>query len=369
MSNGIAGALARSWRERVGYLRLRMLLSRHGLGGYLRRGARVDAEVGARLRRAASEAGVTYIALGRLLSVRRDIVPAAIAEELTRLGSDGVPMSWPDVEAVLRDSLGGPVEQVFAAVDRTPLAVSLIGQVHCARLCDGAPVVVKVLRPGVRAQVERDLPVLRRLARRVPGGVDVAERLSASLREELDYTVELANMRAVAAADAGSTAVIPVPYPALSSTNILVMQRLSGTPIGAAGPYLALLDADTRTRAARALLETALRQILIAGVFHANLHPNNVLVDDDGTLGLLDFAAVGRLDEAERRVIADLLAVPDKSDPIAAFGTEGRFPEQVARAFRTLAGVERTLLLLDPSFDFVAAARLGALRGQGENRE
>ncbi|RBO96662.1 ABC1 kinase family protein [Nocardia puris] len=418
--------LVRRWygtqQETKRYLQLLVVLVRRGLGGFLRRGAwrgNGDAHtVGARLRDALGDAGVTYVKLGQMLSARRDLVPAGIADELATLQSDAAPLDWPEIAAALENSLGGPVAEFFAEIDRTPLAAASVGQVHAARLTDGTSVVVKVQRPGARTQVDRDLRILRRLARRVQrdaawardiGVVDLVEGFATSLHEELDYTVELDNMRNLAAATGDSPIVIPTPYPELSSRTVLVTNRVRGTPVGSAGPFLALIDLAVRRDAAATLLAQVLRQILVVGVFHADLHPGNVLVAEDGTLALLDFGAVGRLDETERLAIAALLLAIDNDDSVAAtdglltllgtpdgfarrdferrfgqlivryrngFGSGGSgalfgdmvrlitgagfaIPGQIAGVFRTLASLEGTLLLLDPGFDLMTAAREG----------
>ncbi|MFI1918019.1 ABC1 kinase family protein [Nocardia sp. NPDC020380] len=382
--------LENSRRETLRYLQLLTVLVRHGLGGFLRRGAEARAGdvpgAARRLRAALQDAGVTYIKLGQMLSARRDIVPASVADELAELQSDVAPMPWAEAEAVLRHSLGGPLDTVFAEMDREPLAAASVGQVHSALLLDGSAVVVKVQRPEARTQVDRDLRIMRRIARRLQRDARWARNLAAVM--------------------ADSPIIIPAAYPRFSSSTVLVMQRVSGIPIGSAATRLAGLDRETRVGAAHLLLEEVLRQILAAGVFHADLHPGNVLIDADGTLAMLDFGAVGRLDETERLALTAVLLAIDNDDSVAAtdglltllgtpegferreferrfgrlivrhrggfgggsaalFGDMARLitgagfavPGQVAGVFRTLAAVEGTLLQLDPDFDLMTAAR------------
>ncbi|MFG1695486.1 ABC1 kinase family protein [Nonomuraea sp. NPDC049309] len=353
----VHGRLSRARR----YSQITRIAVRHGLGPYLRgRGERLDDRPGKRrlaasLRAALDDGGVTFIKLGQVLSTRRDLLPAEFVEELGRLQDQVAPAPWEQVEPVLREELGGPVDEVFAAFDRTPLAAASIGQVHAARLHSGREVVVKVRRPGIETVVGRDLEIVRRLAAtlesrtrwgRTLGLRDLAEGFAKAIMEELDFGVEAANMAAVSAArtprssggtdttgasvsggsgstggpgDPGGTGAgasegaVPVTYPApisaMCSERVLVMERLSGRPVTAADP-------GEGTRLARGLLDCLLRQILIEGVFHADPHPGNLMLLDDGTLGLLDFGSVGRLDGSVRAALQRFLLAMNRQDPL-----------------------------------------------------
>ncbi len=430
-------------RETRRYAQILGIGVRHGLGGALTRGARQpdgsrlsrtdQRRQAAALRDALSDAGVTFVKFGQVLSTRRDLLPAAFADALATLQSEVPPAPWSQVEAAVTGALGRPVDEAFADFSPEPLASASVGQVHAARLHDGRDVVVKVQRPGARAQVETDLAILGRLARRIErdtawgrslGVVDLADGFAASLREELDYTVELENTLALRAAlargaagdrrpdddaDPGTGPRVRVPdvYPELSGTTLLVMERLDGVPLGRAADVLAGLDDAVRADLASRLLTATLEQVLVAGTFHADLHPGNVLVTADGRLGLLDMGSVGRLGEPDRLALAAVLLAVDADDAVAATdallelldapadldvrrleravgqvivrfrgaGASGAMftalfrlvtdaglavPSQVAAAFRTFTSLEGTLRLLDPGFDLVAAARATA---------
>ncbi|WP_194522050.1 ABC1 kinase family protein [Cellulosimicrobium sp. JZ28] len=430
-------------RETRRYAQILGIGVRHGLGGALTRGARQpdgsrlsrtdQRRQAAALRDALSDAGVTFVKFGQVLSTRRDLLPAAFADALATLQSEVPPAPWSQVEAAVTGALGRPVDEAFADFSPEPLASASVGQVHAARLLDGRDVVVKVQRPGARAQVETDLAILGRLARRIErdtawgrslGVVDLADGFAASLREELDYTVELENTLALRAAlargaagdrrpdddaDPGTGPRVRVPdvYPELSGTTLLVMERLDGVPLGRAADVLAGLDDAVRADLASRLLTATLEQVLVAGTFHADLHPGNVLVTADGRLGLLDMGSVGRLGEPDRLALAAVLLAVDADDAVAATdallelldapvdldvrrleravgqvivrfrgaGASGAMftalfrlvtdaglavPSQVAAAFRTFTSLEGTLRLLDPGFDLVAGARATA---------
>ena len=305
---------------------------RHGLGRFLRsRPQRGPTSAAARrrlarsLREALDEGGVTFVKVGQLLSTRRDLLPAEFVDELTALQDKANPVPWPEIEAVLTAELGRPIADVFREIDQEPMAAASVAQVHAARLPDGTQVVVKVQRPGIARIVERDLDILFRLADmletrtawgRAFGVRGLATGFAEALREELDFTVERDNLQSMAAVLAGRTTLrVPVPYE--GSEKVLVMARLPGTPLGAAGPVLARIDPERRAEIAAGLLDSMLDQILVHGLFHVDLHPGNLLVADDGSLGMLDLGSVGRIDAVSRAAIGQLLMAVGRGDSVA----------------------------------------------------
>ena len=421
----VRGLRSRAGRTRRYWQISRIFLGR-GLGPLLRGrlGARnVDPDERARLARslgtALDQGGVTFIKLGQVLSTRADLLPAEFVSELGRLQDAAAPVPWPELEQVLCAELRiGSVAEVFASVDRTPLAAASIAQVHTARLRSGEDVVVKIQRPGVPEIVRRDLDIIGRLAVGLRdraawaasiGIVELSDGFAAALREELDFRVEARNMASVAAASAdahvgGHGVVIPHPYEHLCTSRVLVMQRLSGIPLNKADEYIEEHGMD-RADLARNLLHTLLRQIMLDGTFHADPHPGNILLLDDGCLGLLDFGSVGRLDTGlqaalQRTLLAlssrdpaaltdsllEVMARPDQLDEAGLTRALGTFmarnlapgltpnahmftelfavvarydlavPPEYAAVFRALATLEGGLTRLAPGFDLVAEA-------------
>lgn len=404
---GLRSRVARSRR----YWRFTMILMRHGLGPYLR-GRRPQANVGRSLRGALNEGGLTFIKFGQILATRRDLLPAEVVDELSLLQHQADFVAWAEIEAVLVAEYGA-VETVFERFDREPMAAASVAQVHSARLVSGQEVVVKVRRPGVTTLVNRDLDIIRRLARtlerrtswaRALGTSALAEGFAAALREELDFCIEARNLAAVAGTRVQGVAV-PKAFTEHSSTRVLVMERFDGLPLRRAMPQLAERGIAARELAER-LLDYLLRQIMIDGVFHADPHPGNILLLTDGRLGMLDFGSVGRLDSSLRSSMQRLLAavnagdplylcdsvlevmtVPEEIDESALERDLGRFtarhlrsdsgfgvamftdlfrivsshglavPAEVAAVFRALGTLEGTLTELARDFDIVAEAR------------
>jgi len=416
----------RGMRRRMGrarrYWQISGILVRRGLMPYVRGGRRSElstSEGRARLARsvrlAMEDGGVTFVKLGQVLSTRRDLLPTEFIRELSRLQDDAAEVPWPAIEQVLRSELGAEVGELFASFDREPIAAASIAQVHAATLTSGARVVVKVRRPDVSQIVERDLDIAGRLAARLErstswgravGTAGLAAGFAAALREELDLRVEARNMTSVAAAPGsrGSGGIaIPVPYQPLCTGLVLVMERFDGRPLAAIDVGM---PADVRAALARSLLDCLLREIMLEGTFHADPHPGNVLVLDDGRLGLLDFGSVGRIDRGLRSALQRLLLALDKGDPAGLADALlevverpeeldelrlermlGRFlarhvaagitpdvtmftdlfrivsdhglavPPEIAAVFRALATMEGTLTQLAPGFDIVAEAR------------
>ena len=419
-----SGRIARTRR----YLQIIGIAIKYGLGPYLRgrrrpgrENAAGQAELARSLRLALDEAGVTFVKLGQVLSTRSDVIPPSVATELSRLQDEVSPAPWPEVEQVLTEELGTPPHQVYADFDTDPLAAASVAQVYTARLPDGADVVVKVQRPGIAGLVERDLDIVRRLARLLERNTDwgrsmgvraLADGFADAMREELDFTVEAGNMTAVAAGRSVASSndlVVPELYPRQSTRRVLTMQRLHGIGLGNAGQAIAQRGLDAG-RLGRALFDCLLGQVAIDGIFHADPHPGNFLLLTDGRIGMLDLGSVGRLDPATREALQRFLLAIDHGDPVAATDalleivyrpdvideralerSVGQFmtrhlaagmalgpalgsalfndlfriiithdlgvPPEVAAVFRALATIEGTISRISPGFDLVGASR------------
>jgi ubiquinone biosynthesis protein len=320
----------RRYRELLGLIRAQGFGPLLGAGGKAERQAE---PVGVRLRRVLEQAGGVYVKLGQIAATRVDLLPPGVCDELATL-QNRAPSEPPDgVRAVIEAELG-PVDEVFARFDWEPLAAASIGQTHTARLPTNEEVVVKVQRPGIAEVMERDLAALGLLARlaerrtalgRSLRSGEVLDQFAQSLRAELDFRGEgrsMVDMAALVAADQaagdGDRAGGPPPvrvarvFPTLCTARVLVQERFDGFTVGDVDE-LAASDVD-RGALASGLLRTVLRQVLTYGFFHADPHPGNVFVLRDGTLGLIDFGAVGRLDPIQRAAVVDMFGAMVRSD-------------------------------------------------------
>ncbi|WP_437060747.1 ABC1 kinase family protein [Streptomyces sp. enrichment culture] len=322
----VRGRLARTRR----YSEILAIIGRHGLGPYVTGrprggGGTRHQQLAHELREALQAGGTTFVKLGQLMSTRRDLLPEAYVTELSRLQDRVPPAPWPQVEAVLLESLGAPPQEVFAEFDPEPLAAASVAQVHAAVLRDGTRVIVKVRRPGIRDAVERDLDIVGRLARtlenrtewgRSLGLTELARGFSVALREELDFRVEARNLtmvRRAAEERRDGSVTLPAVYEELSTELTLVMSRIDGVPLGQARPD----SPEHGAKLARTLLTALLDQIMYDGVFHADPHPGNILLLPDGSPALLDFGSVGRLDGGLRSAMVGLFLAVDRGDPAA----------------------------------------------------
>jgi predicted unusual protein kinase regulating ubiquinone biosynthesis (AarF/ABC1/UbiB family) len=259
--------------------------------------------------------GPAYVKLGQLLSTRGDLLPAEYLDALSRLQDRVEPFSFADVERIVQEELGVRLSKGFASFDDAPIAAASLGQVHRATLRDGRTVAVKVQRPQAREDVAGDLNAFgdiaefldrhTRVGRTAPFG-DVVEEFRRTILEELDYRREARNLVTLRENLASfRRLVIPAPIDDYSSSRVLTMEYVSGRKITALSPVV-LVDADAH-RLADELFRAYLRQVIIDGFFHADPHPGNILLTDDGRLALLDLGMVNRLDTTRQEQLLKLL--------------------------------------------------------------
>jgi ubiquinone biosynthesis protein len=274
----------------------------------------------AELARDLEKLGPTFIKLGQLLSTRPDLLPPAYLAALTRLQDNVEPFRFDAVQSIVEAELGVRLSKAFSLFEERPMAAASLGQVHRAALRDGRRVAVKVQRPDIGERIAGDLQVLEDIAqflstrtesgRRfdLPGTV---EEFRAAITSELDYTREAGNLRVIGAnLEEFETIQIPQPVADYTTTRVLTMDYVSGTKVTAISPVVALdLQRDVL---AETLVRAYLKQIVIDGVFHADPHPGNVLITEQGGLALLDLGMIGRLSpQMQERLLKLLLAISE----------------------------------------------------------
>jgi ubiquinone biosynthesis protein len=274
------------------------------------------ARFGRRLSRALNDLGPTFIKLGQFLSTREDLFPGPMARELAQLQDSAGPLPAELIKRRIAEELGRPVEQAYAWFDDEPLAAGSIAQVHRARTRSGRDVVVKVRRPGIERDIERDLVMLGTLARQAAGRspdiaridpVGLVEELGNTLRLELDFAREADGLRRMREVVEG-TAHVPEMVPELSSSSVLTMEWVDAVKLGS--PPAA---ADARV-AARALVACFATQYLRGTLFHADPHAGNLMWTADGRLVLLDLGATGAVDASMRRMLFRLSVAAARKD-------------------------------------------------------
>ena len=268
-----------------------------------------------RIRLTLEELGPTFIKLGQILSNRPDLIPKELQDELEKLQERVAPVPTEEIVSVIEQELGESVETLFQAFDRKPLAAASIAQIHAARLHTGEAVAVKVQRPGLEKLVAVDVEILRELATLLERYVPESKRLSprdlvdefeSGMLQELDFRREAAAMDRFGSQFEGEEGIkVPQVYRNRSSHRVLTMEQITGTPLG---ELLREEGAtENKSRIAKLGAELTLKQIFVHGFFHADPHPGNVVILDDGRFCYLDFGLTGNLIQRDREVISDIL--------------------------------------------------------------
>ena len=276
-------------------------------------------EASVRLRQSLLSSGPVYIKLGQLLSTRRDLIPADIADELSLLQDQVPPIPDFDVNTFVSEQLGRPADQVFAHIDPTPLASASIAQVHAATLQSGEAVVVKLVRPGIEAQIRSDMRELKSLAQSITDWIPDAQRLQLVrvcadheqvLLAELDMYHEARNQVQLRLNFADSSLLyVPKVYRQFTRPSLLVMERVSAPCISDLDTFAAA-GVDMKVLAHKGV-ETFFLQVFEHNFFHADMHPGNILVNIDNPADpqyiALDCAIIGSLTQEDQRYLAQNL--------------------------------------------------------------
>jgi ubiquinone biosynthesis protein len=271
--------------------------------------------------------GPTYVKLGQLLSTRFDLLPPAYTTALSRLQDAIEPFPTSEVHALVEADLGAEVRHVYAEFDDEPVAAASLGQVHRATLRNGREVAVKVQRPTARADVREDMATLARLATLADKGTGLGRtyafgrllhEFERSLTLELDYRREARNLlRFGDLTHRYDRLVVPDPVLELTSGRVLTMSYLHGRKVTDVG-RLGLLDLDPGPIVDQ-LFRAYLRSILVEGFLHADPHPGNLLLTDDGRLGILDLGMVTSISpRLQDKLVRLLVAIGDDNGEQAA---------------------------------------------------
>ena len=268
-----------------------------------------------RLRLVLEELGPTFIKLGQIASTRADLLPADWVEEFKKLQDMVPPVPFEEVKKAVEDSLKAPIGSKFSSFETTPVASASIAQVHFAELFDGSKVAVKVKRPGIEPVIAADLSVMDTVAGLLEKYIPAARRyrprevvseFERVIKNEQNLSVEGVNInRFYSIFKDDPNIQIPRVFWDYTTADILTMERINGTPIDEV-EVLKSRGVDIKEVAIRGIA-IFFKQVFEHGIFHADLHPGNIFVRDDGVIIYLDFGIVGRLDRDLRKYLASML--------------------------------------------------------------
>lgn len=323
--------------------------------------------------------GSTYIKLGQFIATAQGLLPDEWVDAFGWCRDTATPLAPGLAEQIFEERFEVPLEAVFARFDTEPLGAASIGQVHAATLHDGTEVVVKIRRPGLREQFERDLRSMalaaaaaERASRsaRVANLTGFVELFAEMVLEEIDFRFEALNQvelsLASEAADHDFT-IFPRPIPHLTSEDVFVMTRVEGVPYNRA--LEAYPDAVDGERLLTLAINATLEHMIVYGIFHGDLHAGNVLINAQGDFSLIDFGIAGRIDAAQRAATVKFLFGFGRNDNLLQmqglqdFGAvpEGAdLPALVAQIEAELMAIDPTLLTREGEF---TVDRLGQALG------
>lgn len=281
-----------------------------------------DAEGAERLAADLEEMGPAFVKFGQLLSTRRDLLPAAYTDALSRLQDSVAPIPADDVRSRIEEELGAKVNALFSSFDDEPLAAASLAQVHRAVTRSGRDVVVKVQRPGAREQVRTDMETLETLATFADERTDAGRRVGVArmlaqfrraMADELDFRKELTNLQRFRdLVEDSELLFVPEAYPDYCSPSVLTMEYVPGKKVSSLAP-IELLDVEGPALA-RELFDTMLKIMLIDGLLHADPHPGNLLVTPDGRICLVDLGQVAAIPARVRTHLVKLLVSIGEGD-------------------------------------------------------
>jgi predicted unusual protein kinase regulating ubiquinone biosynthesis (AarF/ABC1/UbiB family) len=276
--------------------------------------------------------GPTFVKLGQLLSTRPDFLPQPYIEALSRLQDKVEPFSYEEVERIISDELGVRISNAFSNFDSVPIAAASLGQVHRASLRDGRPVAVKVQRPAIRERITEDLAALEEIAEFFDKHTEMGRRYEfrriledfrKSLLRELDYRQEAHNLTILGEnLKDFDRIVIPSPVDDYTTSRVLTMDYIRGKKVTSLGP-LARMEMDGGAPAEQ-LFKAYLKQVIVDGFFHADPHPGNVFLTNDGRIALIDLGMTARVAPAmQEKLLKFLLAISEgRADDAAAISIE-----------------------------------------------
>ncbi|MEM7039331.1 MAG: AarF/ABC1/UbiB kinase family protein, partial [Bacteroidota bacterium] len=276
-----------------------------------------------RIRMAAEELGPTFVKLCQVMSNRPDILPEALITEFQKLQSNVPPFPTEEAIELIETETGKKLDELFSYFEKEVIGSASIGQVHKARLITGEEVVVKVQRPGVREKIEADLQIIKEVVRLgenyfkrqgVLNAMDIVESFEKTMTKELLYLTEGRAMEQFRNFYKDfKQFYVPKPYKELSTDKVLIIEYVDGCKITDVEKMTEWgLDP---TKIAEVGMDIYLTQIFEFGYFHADPHPGNVWVQENGRIVLIDFGMVGKMLRQDKYAFAGIFVAMANHDP------------------------------------------------------
>ncbi len=266
--------------------------------------------------------GGSFIKFGQFMCAFTDILPASYIDALTRLNDQVEPFEFSEVESIVESELGVRLHKAFSDFDQTPKSAASLSQVHRASLRDGREVAVKVQRPGIRKDILSDLELLETIASMLEehtkiGKTNQYHQIVLDFRrrilQELDFRLEAQNLRKMQGyLDEFPSIILPEPIEDYTSNRVLTMTYIHGTSVTKVKPLPA--SKFDRSQLAEEFFRAYLKQLLVEGFFHADPHPGNVILTNDGHLALLDLGMVAYLSEDDQETLLKILIAVSEGD-------------------------------------------------------
>jgi predicted unusual protein kinase regulating ubiquinone biosynthesis (AarF/ABC1/UbiB family) len=323
-------------------------------------------EEGAILRDKFLALGPTFIKIGQTMATRADILPVEYIQELSKLQDEVPPFPTGQAREIIESELRAKIDDIFDDFEDMPIAAASLGQVYRAKLKTGQTVAVKVQRPGLQGQVDFDVAVLRRMARRLERyrnlirGVDwqgTLDEFHATILEEMDYEQEARNAEVFRKNFADWKEVyVPVIYQIFSTRRLIVMEFITGLKVTDTDQLQAL--GQDPPEVVKLLARTYLKQLLEDGFFHADPHPGNLRVMSDGRLAFFDFGMVGRISmELQSNLISAFFHIVERD-------VHGLVDDMVRLRFIELSPDEEARFkpVIESLFDRYLSLRLGDVK-------
>jgi len=266
-----------------------------------------------RLRKSMEELGGAYVKLGQLLSLRPDLVPQEYCEEFSKLLDKMPAFRYETAKKEIEEELKQPLSKIFKKFDKKPIGSASISQVHKAVLKNGKKVVIKIQRPHVQSQFESDIQILYYFAHKVNkyfkdttvSPLQIVKEFERYTKEELNFVIEAGHIEQFYEIfKKNKKFVIPKVYSKYTTNKILVLDYINGTKLSEIKDKI---SPKIRKEILHNLADAVFTQVLQKGLFHADLHPGNILVLPGQKIALLDFGIIGRLDNELKQHTIDMI--------------------------------------------------------------